>query len=82
MTHADEIVVLHEGSVAERGSHAELLARGGRYAAMWQRQETEEVDAAGAEAGLKAAAEAREEEEDLGAALAGDHSHGPGCGCG
>ena len=32
--HADLIVVLHEGRVAEQGSHAELLARGGRYAAL------------------------------------------------
>ncbi|QEC49836.1 thiol reductant ABC exporter subunit CydC [Baekduia soli] len=30
----DEIVVLHEGRVAERGTHDELLAAGGRYATM------------------------------------------------
>jgi putative ABC transport system ATP-binding protein len=35
---ADEIVVLEGGQVAERGRHAELLARGGVYAAMWARQ--------------------------------------------
>jgi ABC-type transport system involved in Fe-S cluster assembly fused permease/ATPase subunit len=35
---ADEIVVLDSGRVAERGRHAELLARGGIYAAMWARQ--------------------------------------------
>jgi ATP-binding cassette subfamily B protein len=33
---ADRIVVLHAGEVAEVGSHAELLARGGRYASMWE----------------------------------------------
>lgn len=31
----DEIVVLEGGVVAERGTHAELLARAGRYAALW-----------------------------------------------
>ena len=35
---ADEILVLEEGRVVERGSHARLLAEGGRYAAMWARQ--------------------------------------------
>jgi ABC-type transport system involved in Fe-S cluster assembly fused permease/ATPase subunit len=35
---ADEILVLDEGRAVERGRHDELLARGGRYAAMWTRQ--------------------------------------------
>ena len=34
---ADEIIVLQEGRVAERGSHARLLAEDGLYAAMWRR---------------------------------------------
>ena len=33
---ADRIIVLHQGRVAEVGSHDELLLRGGRYAEMWE----------------------------------------------
>lgn len=36
---ADEIIVLDGGCIAERGRHAELLARDGAYAAMWKRQQ-------------------------------------------
>jgi ABC-type transport system involved in Fe-S cluster assembly fused permease/ATPase subunit len=32
---ADEILVLEDGTVAERGCHAELVAAGGRYAGLW-----------------------------------------------
>ena len=40
---ADEILVLADGRVVERGAHAGLLAQGGVYADMWQLQaETEE----------------------------------------
>jgi ATP-binding cassette subfamily B protein len=36
---ADEIIVLADGRIAERGSHADLLAQDGRYAEMWRRQQ-------------------------------------------
>ena len=41
---ADEIIVLDAGSIAERGTHAQLLKKRGLYAQMWNRQrEAEEV---------------------------------------
>ncbi len=36
---ADEILVLDDGVIVERGTHQALLARGGTYAAMWERQQ-------------------------------------------
>ncbi|TIX89683.1 ABC transporter ATP-binding protein/permease [Rhizobium sp. P44RR-XXIV] len=35
---ADEIIVLKSGVIAERGTHADLLAQNGLYASMWSRQ--------------------------------------------
>jgi ATP-binding cassette subfamily B protein len=39
---AHEIVVLEAGRIVEQGPHAELLARGGRYAEMWRLQQSGE----------------------------------------
>lgn len=54
IVNSDEIIVLEEGRVAERGRHADLLALGGVYARMWAQQlEAREQD--GAETGQEPA---------------------------
>ena len=43
---ADEIIVLKDGQIAERGTHRDLLLQGGLYASMWDRQrEADEAEA-------------------------------------
>ncbi|MBV9635318.1 MAG: metal ABC transporter permease, partial [Methylobacteriaceae bacterium] len=54
VVNADEIIVLDNGTIVERGTHQELLVAGGTYAALWNRQR--EVDAA--KDALRRAAEA------------------------
>ena len=57
VVNADEIIVLDKGQIVERGHHRDLLAAGGVYAAMWNRQR--EVDEA--KATLQRATEAEGE---------------------
>ncbi len=40
---ADRIVVLEQGEIVEQGSHDDLLARNGRYAHLWHRQQSEDA---------------------------------------
>ncbi len=40
---ADEIIVLDQGMIVERGTHQALLAKGGLYASMWNRQREAEA---------------------------------------
>ncbi|RWX75911.1 ABC transporter ATP-binding protein/permease [Neorhizobium lilium] len=60
---ADEIIVLRHGTIAERGSHADLLSQNGLYASMWNRQR----EATQAEEQLRKV----RENDDLGVVLRG-----------
>jgi len=46
ITHADQIIVLENGLVAERGTFDELLAAGGRFSDMWHRQQNDDEEEA------------------------------------
>ncbi|MEM9584910.1 MAG: ABC transporter ATP-binding protein/permease [Pseudomonadota bacterium] len=46
IAHADQIVVLENGVIVERGTHDDLLEQNGRYAALWHRQLSEEEERA------------------------------------
>ncbi|KQY19365.1 ABC transporter ATP-binding protein/permease [Rhizobium sp. Root483D2] len=61
--HADEIIVLKDGGIAERGTHGELIDRNGLYASMWNRQR----EATQAEETLKKVRES----DDLGVVVRG-----------
>ena len=43
VVHADEIIVLADGEVTERGTHQDLMLKRGLYYAMWQRQSSVSV---------------------------------------
>ena len=46
IVHADQIIVMRDGQIAESGSHQELLEQDGLYAEMWQNQITRDEEAA------------------------------------
>jgi ATP-binding cassette subfamily B protein len=41
---ADEIAVVEDGVIIERGKHDELLSSGGRYASLWHAQQRTETE--------------------------------------
>ncbi len=43
---ADQILVMEQGTIVERGNHGQLLAMGGRYAELWALQQAEETQSA------------------------------------
>ena len=56
--HADAILVLDKGEIAERGTHSELIEKGGLYASLWDRQRQAEKARAELAQALEAAAKA------------------------
>ena len=66
---ADEIIVLEDGRIAERGTHGRLIEEGGLYAAMWARQ----LEASEAEAALRRA----HEEDERGIVVRRRPDHAP-----
>ena len=42
IVHADQILVMDQGQIVERGSHAELIANQGTYAQMWNMQKRQD----------------------------------------
>jgi ATP-binding cassette subfamily B protein len=54
VTRADWIYVMHQGRIAEQGTHDQLVDTGGRYSSMWRRQSGVYVSQEGASAGVDA----------------------------
>jgi len=67
---ADEIIVLQDGRIAERGTHADLIVQDGLYAEMWRRQ-SEAVAMAEAAAAAQRAADLDQPRVRLGEVVAG-----------
>ncbi|MBO9576036.1 MAG: ABC transporter ATP-binding protein/permease [Sphingobium sp.] len=44
IVHAEKIIVMDDGKIIEQGTHAQLVALDGHYAAMWARQQAERMN--------------------------------------
>ncbi|KAI8952018.1 ABC transporter-like protein [Xylaria longipes] len=55
ITHADQILVLNQGTIVEKGTHEELLELNGKYASLWNRQAKAEKAAEDARAAFRKA---------------------------
>ena len=74
VTTADQILVLHQGQIAERGTHQELLEQKGRYASMWRRQAKAQRVADQAKALTDRAEQLREQAQRAGEGSSGGES--------
>ncbi|MBO9576740.1 MAG: ABC transporter ATP-binding protein/permease [Sphingobium sp.] len=57
IVHAEKIIVMEDGQIIEEGTHAQLVAKNGHYAAMWARQQAERMNPEAGEPPLEDAAE-------------------------
>ena len=82
ITTAEQILVLHQGKVEERGTHDELLQMDGRYAKMWNRQiraqEAVEKAKAATRQAKKLAREAQGSQAGSSVGSSADHSEDEG----
>ncbi|RMZ92136.1 hypothetical protein DV736_g626, partial [Chaetothyriales sp. CBS 134916] len=74
IVNADQILVLHGGTVVERGTHEELLKKEGRYASMWRKQSRAEKAQAEAEE-LRTRARKKVEEAEADSANVSEDEH-------
>ncbi|MBO9576770.1 MAG: ABC transporter ATP-binding protein/permease [Sphingobium sp.] len=57
IVHAEKIIVMDDGRIIEEGTHAQLVAKNGHYAAMWVRQQAERMNPEAGDPPLEDAAE-------------------------
>lgn len=73
--HSDEILVLKDGEIVERGRHETLLLQAGIYAEMWN-QQLQNLDAE--TNGIDRPIDANDSKKEKQTAAAGGHGHGQG----